>query len=286
MNQLIEKAACFAAVKHDGQYRKGTHIPYITHPYGVAMILMEEKQPEETIAAGLLHDTLEDTETTEEELFKNFGEEVLMLVKAASEKDKSQSWEMRKQHTIANLPNHSTSELYLILADKLHNLRSIHVDARKFGDSIWSRFNRGKREQCWYYMSISRAVSEKKREVPLIRKLEEETNELFIGKKRLTHHDIRLLFDSIHSDSSFAEEDLRESHLLDFSAEMQQAAGDQLDKEAPDSILNLLKEAGMEMAPHVEDDLFIYSYYHEMKFRLGWDDETFLEYFKLYYKRK
>lgn len=284
MDQLIEKAACFAAVKHDGQYRKGSHIPYITHPYGVAMILMEEKQPEKTIAAGLLHDTLEDTETTEEELFKNFGEEILMLVKAASEKDRSQSWEMRKQHTIANLPNHSTSELYLILADKLHNLRSIQVDARKFGDSIWSRFNRGKREQCWYYMSISRAVREKKKDVPLIRKLEEETNELFIGKRRLTHHDIRLLFSSIHSDGSAAEDDLRESHLLEFSAEMQKAAGDQVDRDSHDSIQKLLQEAGVENGSHVENGSFVYSYFHEMKFRLGWDDETFLEYFKLYYK--
>ena len=284
MNQLIEKAACFAAVKHDGQYRKGTHIPYITHPYGVAMILMEEKQPEETIAAGLLHDTLEDTETTEEELFKNFGEEILMLVKAASEKDKSLSWEERKQHTIANLPSHSTSELHLILADKLHNLRSIQVDSRKFGDSIWSRFNRGKREQCWYYMSISHAVRDKKREVPLIRKLEEETNELFIGKKRLSHHDIRLLFDSIHSDSSSAEDDLHESHLLEFSDELQKAAQGQADGETPDSIQSLLQEAKMDFNPPGDNGLFIYSYLQEMKFRLGWDDETFLEYFKLYYK--
>ncbi|MCM3611058.1 HD domain-containing protein [Planococcus sp. MERTA32b] len=284
MNQLIEKATCFAAVKHDGQYRKGTRIPYITHPYGVAMILMEANQPEVTIAAGLLHDTLENTDTTEEEIFRIFGEEILMLVKAASEKDKAQPWEKRKQQTIANLPYHSANELYLILADKLHNLRSIQVDARKFGDSIWTRFNRGKREQCWYYMSISRAVRDKKREVSLIRKLEEETNELFIGKKRLTNHDIRLLFESIRSESPTVKDDLRESRLLQFSDDMRKAAGEQAESETENSIQNRWEIAGVDLSAHIGHDPFIYSYLHEMKFRLGWEDETFLEYFNLYYK--
>lgn len=283
MNQLIDKAACFAAVKHDGHYRKGTHIPYIYHPFGVAMILMEENQPEKIIAAGLLHDTLEDTETTEEDLFNNFGEEILMLVKAASEPDKNLSWELRKQHTIERLPTHSTDELQLILADKLHNLRSIQIDVNKFGNSIWSRFNRGKREQCWYYMSIGRALRDKKREVPLIRKLEEETNELFIGKKRLTLHDIRLLFSNVYPDGVSADE-LSESQLLAFSNELREAAAqkDFGDSEI-EAMQNLLHREGLEIENPNEDDKFIYAYMRELKFRLGWNDEIFLEYFKLYY---
>lgn len=284
MNLVIDKAACFAAVKHDGQYRKGTHIPYISHPFGVALILMEEKQSDKIIAAGLLHDTLEDTETSEEDLFKIFGEEILMLVKAASEPDKTLPWEIRKQRTIERLQYHSVDELHLILADKLHNLRSIQTDASKFGDSIWARFKRGKREQCWYYMSIVRELKDKKREVPLIRKLEEETNELFIGKKKLTLHDIRLLFNSIQTGKISNYDGLNESRLLAFAHELQEAARrNDCSETERDVIRNLLKGRGLYNEIQPEDDPFIYAYLYELKFRLGWNDETFLDYFKIYY---
>ena len=68
--------------KHDGQYRKGTKIPYITHPFAVAMILKHHRYSDEVVAAGLLHDTLEDTDTTEQEIL-NFSPYVLDLVRAA-----------------------------------------------------------------------------------------------------------------------------------------------------------------------------------------------------------
>lgn len=262
MTQLIDKAARFAAVKHDGQYRKGSNIPYITHPFGVAMILMEEKQSEKLIAAALLHDTLEDTEATEEELFRIFGEDILMLVKAASEPDKTLSWELRKQHTVSNLTAHSTEELQLILADKLHNLRSIRADAFRQGKGIWNRFNRGKRDQSWYYMSIVRAVQERKREIPLIRKLEEETTELFTGKKRLSIHDIQLLITSIRPPAETAEEELRESGLGDFVAEVRGSAVSRHHMELQDNAEALYEEA----------------YLQELKYRLAWDEDLYQKY--------
>lgn len=268
MNQLIDKAARFAAVKHDGQYRKGSNIPYITHPFGVAMILMEEKQPEKLIAAALLHDTLEDTEATEEELFRNFGEDILMLVKAASEPDKTLSWEMRKQHTVSNLTAHSTEELHLILADKLHNLRSIQADAFKQGKGIWSRFNRGKRDQSWYYMSIVRAVQERKRDIPLIRKMEEETMELFTGKKRLSVHDIQLLFTSIHPMAESTGEDLHESGLGDFVAEVRASAETRCKLKGPERSAEALYEE---------------AYLEELKYRLAWDDALYQKYVHHFY---
>ena len=146
MGRLIEKAMKFAAIKHEGQMRKGTNIPYIIHPFGVALILQKAKQRDEVIAAGLLHDTLEDTNTTEIELCEHFGEEVLKLVQAASEPDKSLSWEERKNHTILSLPHRSNEEITLIIADKLHNLRSIQEDIEREDDQVWSRFKRGKRD--------------------------------------------------------------------------------------------------------------------------------------------
>nr|WP_316046713.1 HD domain-containing protein [Planococcus glaciei] len=102
MRNLIELAIGFAAFKHTGQVRKGTSIPYISHPFAVGMMLQQAGESEEVIAAGILHDTLEDTATTEEEIRTVFGEQVLLLVKAASEPDKSRPWEDRKRHTVSS----------------------------------------------------------------------------------------------------------------------------------------------------------------------------------------
>lgn len=285
MHQLIDKAARFAAVKHDGQYRKGTNIPYITHPFGVAMILMEESQSEKLVVAALLHDTLEDTEATEEELFRNFGEEILMLVMAASEPDKSQAWEIRKQHTIDELPHHSIDALNLILADKLHNLRSVQTDALKHGSGIWNRFNRGKREQCWYYMGIIHAVKGRKREINLIRKLEEEVIGLFIGKKRLTLHDVRTLFHCAHLSAEQGSQELQDSGLAEFVAELWKSAEAIYIAEDDQtlSLRQLLERNDSKLDESSEDSRKIYAYLSELKYWLAWDDELFLKYFKQFY---
>ena len=89
----IHDAIIFAAKAHEGQRRKGTDIPYITHPFEVAQILMEAGCDETLIIAGLLHDTLEDTEVTAAEIEEQFGPEVLALVDSDSE-DKSLSWDL------------------------------------------------------------------------------------------------------------------------------------------------------------------------------------------------
>ena len=78
--EIVEKAIIFAAKAHGNQKRKGTDIPYITHPFAVGMLLQKEKCSEEVIAAGILHDTLEDTETTFEDLTEVFGVHVANLV--------------------------------------------------------------------------------------------------------------------------------------------------------------------------------------------------------------
>lgn len=177
--KLIEKAMIFAAQKHEHQYRKSTTIPYITHPFMVGMYLQQANCTEEVIAAGILHDTLEDTNTTLDELTNEFGEKVAHLVVMASEHDKSLSWEERKQHTIEMLATQSLEDIQVIVADKLHNLRSICADFERDGDSIWSRFNRGKSDQQWYYISIANAVSKYETEFSLIGELQAEVSALF-----------------------------------------------------------------------------------------------------------
>ncbi|MCM3112475.1 HD domain-containing protein [Lederbergia lenta] len=180
---LVEKATQFAAIKHEGQYRKATKTPYITHPFAVGMILQQEGYGEEIIAAGLLHDTMEDTDTTKEELLQEFGEGVLRLVMAATEQDRSLSWEERKQATIDGLASKTPEQIAVIVADKIHNLRSIRADLDKYGEEVWSRFNRGKQEQAWYYTSIVKAITPFEKEVPFIRKLSTEVDDLFFKNK-------------------------------------------------------------------------------------------------------
>ena len=176
---MVEKAIIFAAKAHNDQKRKGTDIPYITHPFAVGMLLQKEKCSEEVIAAGILHDTLEDTETTFEDLTEEFGVHVANLVLAASEKDKTLPWEVRKQQTIDMLKDASLEEIQVIVADKYHNLKSIQNDLQFHGESIWQRFNRGKRDQHWYYASIVKALSPRKKEFKVIDELEEVVKEVF-----------------------------------------------------------------------------------------------------------
>lgn len=100
---LLTHAIQFATRAHHNQTRKGTDLPYIVHPFAVGLLLSELRFPETVIAAGLLHDTLEDGGVTEEALTSEFGAEIAALVAGASEPDKSLSWHERKQHSIDSL---------------------------------------------------------------------------------------------------------------------------------------------------------------------------------------
>lgn len=182
MDGTIDQAIQFAAVKHKGQVRKSTEIPYISHPFAVAMMLQQAGHAKEVVIAGVLHDTLEDTSATEEEIRALFGDAVLALVVSASEPDKSLPWEERKRHTLAELAFRSDEELAVIIADKLHNLRSIRLDIEAAGEKVWSRFNRGKEQQSWYYQGIVHAVADRKERLPLISELEKEVGKVFSAK--------------------------------------------------------------------------------------------------------
>jgi (p)ppGpp synthase/HD superfamily hydrolase len=181
---IIEQAINFAAKAHKEQTRKSTDIPYITHPFAVGMRLQKVKCTDEVIAAGILHDTLEDTAATYEELTEQFGVRIANLVRAASEQDKSLSWEARKQHTIDGLKEASLEAIQVITADKLHNLKSIRADLEENGEKTWERFNRGKHDQHWYYASIVKELEPRKKEFELIHELEKEVNEIFGSSNR------------------------------------------------------------------------------------------------------
>ena len=155
----IHNAIIFATLKHRNQKRKGTDIPYIVHPMEVMQILTAENCSEDVIIAGILHDTLEDTDTKPEEIEREFGKEVLAIVQTESE-DKSKTWKERKQHTIDCLKNDTLETKLVCCADKLSNIRSMYADLQDCGEKLWERFNAPKDELAWYYRSIAESLSE------------------------------------------------------------------------------------------------------------------------------
>lgn len=151
---IISKAINFAAVKHNSQVRKGTDIPYIVHPFQVGLILIKAGCSDDVVAAGILHDTMEDARVKYEELEMEFNKNIADIVKACSEPDKKKTWEERKEHTIDFLKTASRDVKIVSCADKLHNISSIYDNWIKVGDSVWLRFKRGKKEQEWYYKEL------------------------------------------------------------------------------------------------------------------------------------
>jgi (p)ppGpp synthase/HD superfamily hydrolase len=175
---LIEKAIITATKAHEKQFRKKTKIPYIIHPYSVGMILMKNGCKDELVAAGLLHDTVEDTDITLEDIEREFGSTVAEIVKGCSEPDKKLSWEERKEHTLAELKTASLDIRLVACADKIHNIRSIRDDLTVQGKSVWKKFSRGKIKQEWYYKGLVESLGYASR-FELLEQLEEEVELLF-----------------------------------------------------------------------------------------------------------
>jgi len=175
---VIEKALQIAAKAHANQRRKGSDIPYITHPVAVGMILMKAGYNDILIAAGILHDTVEDTDLTLVEIEREFGAEIAEIVEGCSEPDKSLSWDQRKLHTIEYLKRAPSDIRTVACADKLHNIRSISNDYQRIGDEIWSKFNAGKEKQEWYYNHIVDSLKSQN-SFPLVEELEKAVHNLF-----------------------------------------------------------------------------------------------------------
>ena len=126
LGALLE-AVAFAAVKHQDQRRKGhRHLPYINHPVRVAETLWSVGGVRDmtTLVAALLHDTLEDTETTAAEIELQFGPEVLGLVQEVTD-DKSLPKAVRKQRQIEHAAHSSPRAKMIKLADKIHNVSDL-----------------------------------------------------------------------------------------------------------------------------------------------------------------
>lgn len=168
MGKTLNKAIEFATKVHADQFRKGTDIPYILHPLEAATIVGTMTTDDEIIAGAVLHDVVEDTDTTVEELSELFGERVAKLVAAESE-DKRENlsadvtWKIRKQETLDHLIDAPIEVKMITLGDKLSNMRAIHRDYNVIGDNLWQRFNqKDKNEHHWYYQGIADCLLELK----------------------------------------------------------------------------------------------------------------------------
>lgn len=175
---IVEKALQLASKSHEGQYRKNTDIPYITHPVAVGMLLVKNGYSEEIVASGILHDTVEDTELTLEDIKREFGTKIAEIVEGSSEPDKSLPWKDRKEHTIEYLKGASEEIRIVVCADKLHNIRSIIRDYEIVGEEVWARFNAGKEQQKWYYTNIVESLGSQST-FDLLTELRNEVNRLF-----------------------------------------------------------------------------------------------------------
>ena len=152
---MVKRSIEFASLAHNGQLRKGTDIPYIAHPCNVGVILAKAGCDDELVAAGVLHDTVEDVENiTIDDIRRNFGDRVATIVEGCSEPDKEAPWKERKEHTIHYMKTAPLDVKFVSCADKLDNITSIARDYSTHGDDLWTRFNRGKEEQSWYYRSL------------------------------------------------------------------------------------------------------------------------------------
>ncbi len=164
----INHALAFAAKHHDRQVRKGTHLPYITHPANVAIILARYGQPDNVVVAGILHDVVEDCvrgnwsrEMLEERIGEKFGADVLETVLMVTHRNvdddgNEMDKEERNADYLVRLAQASDAARWVCAADKIHNASSILADLRRTIDpeSVWGRFSVGKEGTIRWYRAV------------------------------------------------------------------------------------------------------------------------------------
>ncbi len=163
---LVDKAIVFATNAHQGTERRGKGYPYILHPLEAMAIVATIDNDPDLLAAAVLHDTVEDTEVTLEELQREFGEHVADLV--ADETDvrtlpdgRELTWQERKKRDMDNLAAASREVKIVAMGDKLSNMRAIARDYRRKGDEVWQMFHvKDKATHAWRYKGLRDAFRE------------------------------------------------------------------------------------------------------------------------------
>ena len=163
---LLDRAIIFAVQAHHNTERRGKGFPYIVHPLEAVEIVATITPDQELLAAAALHDTIEDTDVTVEQLREAFGERVAELVHAESDRftegvSEADSWHDRKQAAIDRLANASHDAKIVAMGDKLSNMRAIARDYALKGDQLWQIFHvTDKASHEWHYRGLARSLSE------------------------------------------------------------------------------------------------------------------------------
>ena len=162
----VTKAIEFAARAHDGMTRKKDKTPYILHPLEAAVIVGTMTADEDVISAAALHDVVEDTPVTIEEIEESFGSRVRILVEAETEDKRADlppesTWRIRKEESLYELEACGDKDVLILwLGDKLANMRSFYRIWKTEGESMWQTFNqKDPVQQEWYYTRIAELTS-------------------------------------------------------------------------------------------------------------------------------
>ena len=164
--QLLDRAIMFAVKAHAGTERRGKGFPYIVHPMEAMEIVATMTPDQELLAAAALHDTVEDTDVTVEQLRAEFGDRIASLVAAESDEvvegvSEEESWHGRKQAAIDRLARAPHDAKIVALGDKLSNMRAIARDYAMQGDKLWSLFHTtDPREHEWHYRGLADSLRE------------------------------------------------------------------------------------------------------------------------------
>lgn len=166
---LFDKAVIYATQAHSGTLRRGKAFPYLIHPLEAAVIISEVTSDPEILAAAVLHDVIEDTSTTYEDICNEFGKRIANLVISVSDivpehqdgLSRTEIWRHKKLAYIERLSHSEHDVKLLAIGDKLSNMRAIARDYSSMGDSLWSTFKAGSREALgWYYTSLVDVLDE------------------------------------------------------------------------------------------------------------------------------
>lgn len=164
--ELLDRAIVFAVRAHAGTERRGKGFPYIVHPLEAVEIVATMTSDQELLAAAALHDTVEDTDVTIEQIRAEFGNRVATFVAAESDephqsRDGVENWRARKQAAIDRIARASRDAKIVALGDKLSNMRAIARDYVQQGDALWSLFHSNDpKDHEWHYRGLADSLSE------------------------------------------------------------------------------------------------------------------------------
>ena len=165
---VLDRAIIFAVKAHSGTERRGKGYPYIVHPLEAVEIVATMTADQELLAAAALHDTVEDTDVTVEQIRAEFGDRVAELVAAETDvmagfdrPSEEETWHARKQAAIDRLSKASRDAKMVALGDKLSNMRAIARDYAVQGDALWNIFHaKDPKDHEWHYRGLADALRE------------------------------------------------------------------------------------------------------------------------------